>query len=210
MAERLNIEATLRENATGTGAARAVRNSGNIPIVIYGKGVDSINATIERRELRRQANNETFKSSLIDLNVGKDTYTVLAKEIQVNPISGEPIHADFQIVDVNAPVNLWIPVRFKDDEKSPGIKRGGVLNVVRRKLEVTCKAEDAPEFLEVSLEGLQIKQSVHSNVVTYPEGVTPVIERNFTIATIVGRVTKADKEAMEAEAAEGAETEAAA
>ncbi len=210
------LKAEVRDN-TGTGNSRELRRQGKVPCIIYGEGKPAVSVVLDKVALTKQIQRASFKSRIITIEAGKEKFDVLPRDIQVDPIKGWPLHADFYAVPAGKPVNVWVRVKFIDDELSPGLKRGGVLNVVRREIEVTALPENVPAFLIASLKGLAVKDSVHSHSLDYPEGVTPVMDRDFTVASIAGRAKKeetvdvaADASAEvptvgDEEAAEGAE-----
>lgn len=204
MTEGLSFVAEPRA-ASGKGAARALRRQGRVPAVLYGEREPQEMISIETRELKRALNNPRFFSTLCSLEVDGKAVRVLPREVQLDPVVDEPLHADFVRIGRGATVTVTIPVTFLNEEDSPGLKRGGVLNVVRREIELTCPADAIPAEITVDLSGLDINDSVHISQMTLPEGVQPTItDRDFTIATISApTVTPAEEEeAVEAEEAE--------
>ena len=199
------ISAEPREMA-GRGAARALRRSGRVPAVIYGDDKDTLLVSVDSRDLHREIGRGGFGNRLYDVAVNGGTHRVLPREIQVDPVTDVPLHVDFLRLGARARVRLMVPVAFADEEESPGLKRGGVLNVVRHEIEFFCRADAIPQVIGLSLSGLDIGDSIHINDVTLPEGVSPTIaDRNFTIATIAAPTTQVEEEVEEEE--EGVEGE---
>lgn len=199
MAVALSLQVETRERL-GTGGAREIRRQGKVPAVVYGAGKDPLHLAVSERDVSTIIHTKSFKTKLYELNVGKDKVTVLAKDVQFHPVSDQPEHVDFLRVDEKTEIRVWVPVRFINADKSPGIKRGGTLNIVRHEIEFFCKPGNIPEAIVVDLEGWQVGKSIHINDVNVPGGARAVIDRNFTVATIAGKGGKADQE----EAAEGA------
>ncbi|RMF11252.1 MAG: 50S ribosomal protein L25/general stress protein Ctc [Alphaproteobacteria bacterium] len=209
MSETLSLNAEARERV-GKGSARAARRAGRVPAVIYGDKKPPVAITIARNELMRVINRGHFMNSTIDITVGKKTERVLPRDIQLHPVTDWPLHVDFLRLAKDARINIMVPVSFVNESASPGLKRGGVLNVVRHEIEFMCPASAIPDSIEVDLTGLDINDSIHISAVTLPEGVTPVIDdRDFTIATVVApSALKSDEEAAgEADAEAAAEAE---
>jgi large subunit ribosomal protein L25 len=197
MSELISLKATARPRA-GKGAARQARRDGNVPAVIYGNHETPETISIEYNELWKQVLKGHFTSTAIELDVEGKKHIVLARDVQVDPVRDTPLHVDFQRVGKDGMIRVSIPVRFIHEALSPGLKRGGVLNIVRHDVEVLAPYDKLPRFFEVSLEGLEIGRSIHISAVHLPEGVTPVIRnRDFTIATIAGAL-KGDDESTTA------------
>ncbi len=193
MAQVSEIKAFVRASA-GTGGARATRREAKVPAVIYGDGRAPENVAVVSNELVNIINRGRFLSSLIELDIDGTKVRVIPREVQLDPVHDHPVHVDFQRVSPGARIRVNVPVRFVNDAASPGLKRGGVLNIVRHEIEVTCAAEAIPDHLEFSLAGLDIGRSIHISAITLPEGVQPTIQnRDFTVATIAGH--RADEEA---------------
>lgn len=214
MAELITLKATARPRA-GKGAARQARRDGNVPAVIYGNHETPETINLEYNELWKQVLKGHFTSTAIELDVDGKKHIVLARDVQVDPVRDTPLHVDFQRVGKDGIIRVSIPVHFIHEALSPGLKRGGVLNIVRHHVEVFCPYDKIPRSFDVSLEGLEIGRSIHISAVKLPEGVTPVIKnRDFTIATIAGAL-KGEEEAAAvtteaAAAAPAAEAKAAA
>ncbi len=185
--ERAVLQAEVRETL-GKGASRALRRARRVPAVIYGAGKDAVHVAIDEAAISRLALKLRFHSRLIQVEAGKQSFTVLPREVQYHPVTDRIEHVDFLDVNENSVVTVWVPVQFVNHEKSPGLKRGGTLNIVRREVELECKATNIPSELVADLTGLKIAESVHISHIHLPEGVKPVIDdRDFTVATIVGR-----------------------
>lgn len=208
MSETLSLNAEARERV-GKGSARAARRAGRVPAVIYGDKKDPVAIALARNELMKVIKRGHFMNSTIDISVGGKTERVLPRDVQLHPVTDWPIHVDFLRLSKGAKINIMVPVEFINEEESPGLKRGGVLNIVRHEIEFMCPATAIPDAITIDLTGLEINDSVHISTVTLPEGVTPVIsDRDFTIATVVAPSALKSEEEEEAEAAEGEEAEA--
>lgn len=205
MAQVSEIKAYVRARS-GTGGARATRREAKVPAVIYGDGRAPENVALFSNELVNAMNRGRFLSSLLDLDIDGTKVRVIPREVQLDPVNDKLVHVDFQRVSPGSRIRVDVPVRFVNEASSPGLKRGGVLNIVRHEIEVTCPAEAIPEYFEFSLEGLDIGRSLHISAIALPEGVKTTIQnRDFTVATIAGH--KVEEEAApgaEAVAAEGA------
>lgn len=203
MSEQLTLSAESRERA-GKGASRALRNAGRVPAVIYGDNKDPETIHLEEKALVKALMTGHFFSATIVVDVAGKTTTTLAKDVAFHPVTDRPLHVDFYRVGKNSTVHVEVPVVFANEEASPGLKRGGVLNIVRHEVEVICSASNIPEELVIDMTGYDVGDSVHISAVKLPEGVTPAItDRDFTIATVVapsglrsaeGDTTKADGE----------------
>jgi large subunit ribosomal protein L25 len=206
MSEQLTLPAEARDRA-GKGASRALRRDGRVPAVIYGDKKDALSIHVEEKVLSKMLSTGHFMNSVIMIDAGGEPHRTLPKDVQFHPVTSRPIHVDFLRIGEHSKVTVAIPVRFDNEEASPGLKRGGVLNVVQHELELVCDASAIPNEIHISLEGLEIGDSIHISEVTLPEGVTPYIDdRDFTVATIVApSAVKAEEE--EAAAAAAAESE---
>jgi large subunit ribosomal protein L25 len=204
----IELKATARPGS-GKGAARAVRREGRVPAVIYGEKQEPETVSLDGSELWVIYQKGKFLSTVLDLSIEGKKSRVLPRDVQLDPVRDFPVHVDFQRVGKSSRVRVVVPVRFTNEGLSPGLKRGGVLNIVRHELEVTCPPDRIPDHFEVNLEGLEIGRSVHISAMKLPEGVKPtILNRDFTIATIAGK--KAEEEAKPTEAVAGAEGAAAA
>ncbi len=203
MAEVSEIKAEPRARA-GTGGARAARRQDKVPGVVYGNGLAPENIAVNGRELNIIIGRGKFLSTVFDLNIDGKKSRVIPREVQLDPVRDWPIHVDFQRVGASAHIRVSVPVRFINEGLSPGLKRGGVLNIVRHEIEVTCPADAIPDHFEVNLEGLEIGRSVHISAVKLPEGVKPtILNRDFTICTVAGH--KIEEEVVPGAAAAAAE-----
>ena len=207
MAQTNEIKASARPRG-GKGAARAVRREGLVPAVIYGgdeKTAETI--ALDHNELFKLIKRGRFLSTVFDIDVGGKKTKAIPREVQLDPVKDLPIHIDFQRIGSDNRVRIGVPMRFVNEASSPGLKRGGVLNIVRREVEVWAPADKIPEYFEADLEGLEIGRSIHISAVKLPEGVKPTIaDRDFTIATIAGAAAmkpEGDEAAPGAVAAEG-------
>jgi large subunit ribosomal protein L25 len=206
MAEMTILMAETRDGG-GKGPARALRRAGRVPAVIYGDQKDQQMVSLEARALRRELTNPRFFSTLYSLEVGGKAERVLPREIQQHPVTDHPLHADFIRVARGATVTVTVQVVFLNEETCPGLKRGGVLNVVRREIELVCPADLIPAEITLDLGEADIGDSLHISQATLPEGVVPTItDRDFTIATIASPTLAVEEE--ETEEGEGEEGEA--
>jgi large subunit ribosomal protein L25 len=204
MAEVREIKAFARSRS-GTGGARAVRRQAQVPGVIYGDGRPPENIALYSNELVNLMNRGRFLSSIVDLALDGTKVRVIPREVQLDPVNDKLVHVDFQRVGPGARIRVNVPVRFINEGLSPGLKRGGVLNIVRHEIEVTCPADAIPDGFEVNLEGLEIGRSVHISAVKLPEGVRPTIQnRDFTICTVAGHKVEEEAAPGAAAVAEGA------
>lgn len=205
MADVHSLAAELKERA-GKGAARAVRRGGRVPAVIYGAKKDPVMISLDPRDVSREVNSGGFFATLFDIQVGKGKERVLPRDLQLHPVTDQPLHIDFLRVSAATEVTVEVPCVFINEEESPGLKRGGVLNVVRYEVEVVCRADAIPQQIEIDLTGLEIGDGVHISNVNLPDGVSPSItDRDFTIATVAAPTVVQEEEAEgeEGEAVEG-------
>ena len=206
------IQATIRETKT-KGQVNNLRSKGNVPGIVYGGEQPNEKISITTKELKNLINKENFLSNVISINLDGKEQKVLTRNIDFDTITDEPIHFDLMRIVKGGKIILEIPVKFINNELSPGLKRGGVLNIVRRKVELKCPAENIPTELVVDLEGLDIGTSIKISSINLPENVTPTIQgRDFVIATVaaptVVKEPEKPAEAAEGEATEGAEAAA--
>lgn len=215
MAAAKELKAVKRENA-GKGAARAERRAGRVPGTVYGENQPAASISVDSVELGRSIFAGRFLTTVFDLDINGQKTRVIPRDFQLDPLKDQPIHVDFQRLGKGAVIKVAVPVHFVNQADSPGIKRGGTLNVVRHTVEFMAPAESIPESITADLAGLEINDSLHISAVKLPEGVVPLIrDRNFTIATIVpssgyleemaaaAQKAKADAAAAEAAAAAG-------
>ena len=200
MADITKIEAQPRDRA-GKGAARATRRAGLVPGVIYGDQKDPVMIALDPRVLVRELHKPGFYIHQFDVAVDGADHRVMARDVQFHPVSDSPLHVDFLRVTGRTKVTVEIPVRFVNEEICTGLKRGGVLNVVRHEVEVVTTVANIPEEFVFDLAGLDIGDSVHISMTTMPEDVRPTIgDRDFTIATIAApTVVTEEVEAVEGE-----------
>ena len=186
MSDAMTIAAQVREKA-GKGASRAMRREGRVPAVIYGDKKDPISVHVEERALRKLLNTGHMMSSVVMVEVeGGEEHRTLPKDVQFHPVTDRPLHVDLLRLAKGAKIEVEVPMHFTGQEESPGLKRGGVLNVVRHEIEVYCRPSLIPNELTASLEGLDIGDSIHISEVTLPEGVeVDWGDHDFTVATIV-------------------------
>ena len=185
MSDVLTLSAETRERA-GKGASRAMRREGRVPAVIYGNKQEALSIHIEEKGLMKMLNTGHFMNSVVMIDAGGEPVRTLPKDVQFHPVSDRPLHVDFLRIGEHTKVHVNVPVRFDDEEESPGISRGGVLNVVRHDLELICDAAEIPDEIHFSLAGLDIGDSIHISAITLPRGSESAItDRDFTIATIV-------------------------
>jgi large subunit ribosomal protein L25 len=185
MAELTELKATAREG-TGKLANRALRAQKLVPGVVYGGEKGPANVALEYKLLWQHYQTGLFLSTVYLLDVDGKKERVIPRDVQVDPVRDFPIHVDFMRVSRTSRIDVEVPVQFVNEEASPGLKRGGVLNIVRHEVELTCPADAIPERLIVDLTGLDIGDSLHISAVSLPAGTTPTIDRDFTIATIAG------------------------
>jgi len=200
------IEATIR-NTNTKGEINSLRINGNIPAIIYGGSEKNQKVSLSKKVLINLIENENFLSKIISLNLDGKSENVLPKEVTYDPITDEPIHIDFLRIVKGAKVIIEIPVKFINNDKSPGLKRGGVLNIVRRKVELKCLSENIPNELVVDLADVDIGASFKISSIKLPENVTPTIQgRDFVVATLAApTVIKEPEKATEETTEEGAE-----
>lgn len=185
MSETLTLPAEARERA-GKGASRALRRDGRTPAVIYGGKEEPTLIHVEQKELVKQLMTGHFMNSIVNIEIGGKTIRTLPKDVAFHPVTDRPTHVDFLRLTGDSKVEVSVPVVFVNEAASPGLKKGGVLNIVRHELELLCPNADIPEEIEVDVTGKDIGDSIHISDVTLPKGVTSVItDRDFTIATLV-------------------------
>jgi len=207
MADIATMTAETRDRA-GKGAARAIRRAGRVPAVIYGAKKDPVMISLDPIDLMKELRQQGFFARVYEISVAGDKERVLPRDMQVDPVTDDPMHVDFMRLSRGATINVEIEVNFINDEESPGLKRGGVLNVVRHAVELICPMDAIPESLTADLTGLDINDSIHISEIELPEGVTPSItDRDFTVATIAAPSVEELPEDEEEEGEEGEEFE---
>ncbi|WP_448207673.1 50S ribosomal protein L25/general stress protein Ctc [Azospirillum sp. sgz302134] len=198
MTQIVPLSAEARDRA-GKGTARQTRRDGRIPAVIYGGKQAPLMISLDKFAFTRVLHQPGFFTHLFDVTVDGATHRVLPRDVQFHPVTDVPLHVDFLRVSAETRIHVQVPIEFVDQDKSPGLKRGGVLNIVRHELDVTCAADNIPEHITISTEGFDVGASIHISAVKLPEGVTSTItDRDFTIATIVA------PSGLKSEEAEGA------
>jgi len=188
----LNVE--VREQ-TGTGAARVVRRSGKVPGVLYGGDKDPVAISVPANEFRKALYTGKLLGHLVTLKYGKETQPVIAKAIDMHPVTDEPWHFDLYRVDEHQQIKISVPVHFINHDESPGLKRGGTLNVVRHDVELSCPADAIPEELIFDLTGLEIGDTIRISGFNLPKGVEATVDRDFVIATLAGTSAQAAQDA---------------
>ncbi|MEO5325744.1 50S ribosomal protein L25/general stress protein Ctc [Mesorhizobium sp. CC13] len=201
MSETYELKAEARE-LVGKGSAREVRRNGKVPAVIYGDKQPPLAIALSYKDVFYKIHGGGFLTTVATIDVDGKKIKVLPKDYQLDPVRDFPMHVDFLRVGANTEVNVQVPVHFINEEKSPGIKRGGTLNIVRHEVELHCPANAIPEFITVDLDGTDIGDSIHISAVKLPKGAKPVIsDRDFTVATIAGTsASKSEEGAAEATA----------
>lgn len=185
MSEALNLPAEARERA-GKGASRAIRREGRTPAVIYGGKEEPTMIHVEQKELVRLLNTGHFMNSIVNIEIGGKTIRTLPKDVAFHPVTDRPLHVDFLRMTGDSMVEVQVPVVFVNEDASPGLKKGGVLNIVRHELELLCPNADIPDEIEIDVTGKDVGDAIHISEVTLPKGVKSVItDRDFTIATLV-------------------------
>lgn len=209
MPETVTLSAAPRA-ARGKGGARAERRAGRIPAIVYGGGAEPMAISVDRRELLREYGRGGFFARPCELGLAGGPVRVLARDVQLHPVTDTPLHVDFLRLAAGLRIDVEVAVIFANEEEAPGLRRGGVLNIVRRAVALNCRADAIPEAITVDLADLEIGDSVHISSVRLPDGVAPTIrDRDFTIATIAAPTviaTPAEAEEETAEAEEEGET----
>ena len=200
----MNILKATKRTAVSTGQTNKLRSDGFIPAILYGGKKDNLKISLNKLHLKDIITTETFMSKVVDLDIDGSPEKVLPRDIAYDPVSDEPIHIDFMRIVKGSRLILEIPVKFINVEKSPGLKKGGVLNTVRRKVELKCPAENIPNEIVVDLDNTEIGSSIKISSVKLPENVSPTItDRDFVIATVVAPTIVIEPEKTEEAAAEG-------
>jgi large subunit ribosomal protein L25 len=216
MAEAIELKAWAR-GRSGKGGARAERREGRVPGTLYGDKQEAETISVDYRAINQQLHTGHFQSTIYVLDVDGKKTRVIPRAVQLDPVRDFPIHVDFLRLGKDALVTVEVPVRFLNEAASPGLKRGGVLNIVRHEIQVRCPSDAIPDHFDVDLTGLEIGDAVHISALKLPDNVKPTIaERDFTVATIVGRAAEepvagaptAEAAVLGAEGAEAAEAAA--
>lgn len=204
----MNILKATKRTITSTGQVNKLRSNGFIPAILYGGKKNNLNISLKKLHLQDLIRTETFMSKVVNLEIDDSTEKALPKDVAYDPVSDEPIHIDFMRIAKGSTLVLEIPVKFINSEKSPGLKKGGVLNIVRRKVQLKCPAENIPNEIVVDLDNTEINSSLKISSVKLPENVTPTItDRDFVIATVVAPTILVEPEKTE-EVVAGGETPA--
>jgi large subunit ribosomal protein L25 len=194
----LNVE--LRER-TGTGGARETRRAGLVPGVLYGGDKDPVAVAVKTNEFRKALYTGKLLGHLVTLKHGNETQPVIAKAIDMDPVTDVPLHFDLFRVDENQLIKISVPVHFKNHEASPGLKKGGTLNIVRHDVELSCPADAIPGELVCDLTGLEIGDTIRMSAFELPKGVVAALDRDFVVATLAGSSASASADAAADEAA---------
>ncbi len=185
MSDQLTLSAETREPGN-KGAARALRNQGRVPAVIYGNKEEAVSIHIEEKLLVKALNTGHFMNTVVMIDAGGQTHRTLPKDVQFHPVTDRPLHVDFFRIGEHSTVTVAVPVRFVGEENSPGLKKGGVLNIVRHEIELVSDAAEIADEVVVDVSGFDVGDSIHISAVTLPAGAKSAIEdRDYTIATIV-------------------------
>lgn len=206
MSQAVVFKAETRKS-TGTGSARELRRQEKVPAVIYGVGSEPLHIALPMKEVTLRSAKRNFKSTIFEIELDGKKINTIAKDIQFNVVTDKPEHIDLQIVSEKTAVKVFVPVTYTNQVKSPGLKKGGVLNIVQREIELFVPPAKIPDEIVVDLAGLEIGHTVHIKDIKLAEGLRPVLKRNFTIATIVGK--GAEEEAAATPGAAGADATAA-
>ena len=187
------IDVQIRPN-TGTGGARATRREGLIPGVLYGNNQPSVSFAINPKALQKEINRVGFFSKIFDINLEGTTQKVIARDVQLHPVTDQIVHIDFMRVSRDRKIHVTVPVVFINEDKAVGLKKGGTLNVVRHELELMCEFDKIPSSITVNLEGFDIGQSIHLEDIQLPEGAKPVLHgHESTLATMLAPTTEEEK-----------------
>ena len=201
----ISLEASIR-NTKSRGDVNALRNKGEVPAIVYGGTEENQKISLSKKQVKNLIDQENFLSNIINLTIDGQPIKVLPREVNYDTLSDEPIHIDFLRIVKGTKIIIEIPVRFVNNEKSPGLKRGGVLNIVRRKVELKCATENVPNELVVDLDGLEIGTSIKISSISLPDNVKPTIQgRDFVVATVAAPTVFKEPEKPAEEGAEGAE-----
>jgi large subunit ribosomal protein L25 len=198
MAESIKMKAELKEK-NGKGTARALRREGRIPAIIYGGSHKEVMISLAQNEFIKEYNKGNIQAKLFEIELANETITAIPKIVQVHPVTDFPLHADFQEVSKDTTVKVSVHVKVINEEKSPGVKRGGVLNVATRSFLVYCHPTNIPEHIVVDVINLEIGKNIHINDLELPQGVVPLDQSNFVVVSVSGR-SESTEETSAAEA----------
>ena len=200
----MNILKATKRTSASTGQINKLRSEGFIPGVLYGGEKNNLNISLKKLHLQNIINTETFMSKVYDLDIDGNSEKALARDVAYDPVSDEPIHIDFMRITKGSRLTLEIPVKFINIDKSPGLKKGAVLNIVRRKVALKCPAENIPDEIVVDLDNTEINKSLKISSVKLPENVSPtIVDRDFVIATVAAPTILVEPEKTEEVAADG-------
>ena len=200
----MNILKATKRSIVSAGQVNKLRSDGFIPAVLYGGEKNNINISLKKLHLQNLIETETFMSKVFDLDIDGSAEKVLPRDVAYDPVSDEPIHIDFMRIAKGSKLTLEIPVKFINSDRSPGLKKGGVLNIVRRKVELKCPAENIPNEIIVDLDNTEINSSLKISSVKLPENVVPtILDRDFVIATVASPTILVEPEKAEETSAEG-------
>ena len=200
----MNILKATKRTITSTGQVNKLRSDGFIPAILYGGKKNNLSISLKKLHLQDLIRTETFMSKVVNLEIDGSTEKALPKDVAYDPVSDEPMHIDFMRIIKGSKLTLEIPAKFINFDKSPGLKKGGVLNIVRRKIELQCPTENIPNEIIVDLDNTEINTSLKISSVKLPEGVVPTItDRDFVIATVVAPTILVEPEKVEETTAEG-------
>jgi len=203
----MNVLKATKRTSASAGQINKLRSDGFVPAILYGGKKNNLNISLKKLHLENIIKTETFMSKVFDLDIDGNSEKVLPRDVAYDPISDEPIHIDFMRIVKGSKLILEIPVKFINSEKSPGLKKGGVLNIVRRKVELKCPAENIPNEIVLDLDNTEINTSLKISSAKLPEGIVPTItDRDFVIATVVAPTILVEPEKTEEVAAEGEAT----
>ena len=195
MSKETSIDAEIRSGA-GKSSVKKVISAGKIPSIIYGLGEDPINISLDKILVQKEINAGGFLTRIFSLNIDGKKNLAIPREVQFHPLSDQPIHVDFLRLAPDSKITLDIPTRFINEETSPGLKRGGVLNVNRRTVQLSCPASNIPEEIVFDLDGLEIGDTIRISSITLPDGVVPLItDRDFTVASVAAPTVVKEPEA---------------
>ena len=194
MAELVLVGEVKKES--GTGSSRALRREGKLPAIIYGFNENHMISLVYKDFLKEYLKGNLL-SKLMNIELGKKSLKVIPRDVQIDPLSDDPIHVDFQLIKDSIAIKVAVKVKVINKDKSPGIKRGGILNVVKKHINLNCIPKNIPEYLEIDVSGFEIGKNIHISDIKLPEGVVPVDKDNFTILTIAGRVEEQEEEQEE-------------
>ena len=199
----MNVLKATKRTSASTGQVNKLRSDGFIPAVLYGGEKNNLNISLKKLHLQNLIKTETFMSKVFDLDIDGSAEKALPRDVAYDPVSDEPIHIDFMRITKGSKLNIEIPVKFINSDKSPGLKKGGVLNIVRRKVELKCPAENIPNEIVVDLDNTEINSSLKISSVKLPENVVPtILDRDFVIATVASPTILVEPEKAEEVVAE--------